>query len=585
MTKYRKVAICMLVLLVTVFLCILINLSKEYLAYADLSKPYKINFDYTYQSSESYVSEQNVSKSKLLSYDGLYSNEIEVQIYGDNYLSEITFLDNDSYISSTTLTIFITSKFANHNLEIKDRNLNSIIEVSNNSCIIANLSSGKYCVKYFGTTELQGNGETNDSININIEFTINIDLTAPSFLGTSLSTKGLCVNNKFQVSVADYESGIKGFYWRSPKDSAYSFNSLGEKIFSDNLTNGIYRFYAIDRCGNRTQINYVYYDDIAPTITISSDENLLQGNCTIDKDFCITTKDSGSGIKEILYQTPYFSNWQQYNDGMIIYKSNNYGEYLFKVTDYAGNISTVTVTLVENVNEHTHNYVLEIIAPTCTDKGYTVYACDCNDSYTDNYVEPLGHNYVLGYQAATCTEYGKTIYTCQLCGHEYGKSDGTVPKGHSYTNTILTEPTCTSEGLRQCICDDCGDTYETKIAANGHSYDIAEVHTSKGKTTRIYTCKICGDTYKQELGDQYEEVSNYIEYLFEQYSPYMWWVLLAATGIWGIVIGVMIAIAHKNEDKEKARKMLVNYVIGLVIIAIIVVACPFLIRGIAALIT
>ncbi|MCM1546118.1 MAG: hypothetical protein NC033_03680 [Clostridiales bacterium] len=46
----------------------------------------------------------------------------------------------------------------------------------------------------------------------------------------------------------------------------------------------------------------------------------------------------------------------------------------------------------------------------------------------------------------------------------------------------------------------------------------------------------------------------------------------------------MTAIAQKNEDKEKAKKMLVNYVIGLVVIAVIVVACPFLIRGIATLI-
>jgi len=43
--------------------------------------------------------------------------------------------------------------------------------------------------------------------------------------------------------------------------------------------------------------------------------------------------------------------------------------------------------------------------------------------------------------------------------------------------------------------------------------------------------------------------------------------------------------AAKNDEKEKAKKMLVNYVIGLVVIAVIVVACPYLIRGIASLIT
>ena len=76
----------------------------------------------------------------------------------------------------------------------------------------------------------------------------------------------------------------------------------------------------------------------------------------------------------------------------------------------------------------------------------------------------------------------------------------------------------------------------------------------------------------------------YVEYLFEQYQPYMWWVLLATAGVWSVVMGVFFGIAAKNEDKEKARKMIKNYVIGLVVIAVILVACPYLVRGIAALI-
>ena len=61
-----------------------------------------------------------------------------------------------------------------------------------------------------------------------------------------------------------------------------------------------------------------------------------------------------------------------------------------------------------------------------------------------------------------------------------------------------------------------------------------------------------------------EQVSSCIGYLFCQYQPYMWWVLLATAGVWNIVMGVFFAIAQKNEDKEKARKMIKNYVIGLV---------------------
>ena len=50
-------------------------------------------------------------------------------------------------------------------------------------------------------------------------------------------------------------------------------------------------------------------------------------------------------------------------------------------------------------------------------------------------------------------------------------------------------------------------------------------------------------------------------------------------------MGIMIIIAHRNEDKEKAKRMLVNYLIGLVVIFGILVAAPYLVRGIAALIT
>ena len=86
------------------------------------------------------------------------------------------------------------------------------------------------------------------------------------------------------------------------------------------------------------------------------------------------------------------------------------------------------------------------------------------------------------------------------------------------------------------------------------------------------------------MGDQYEEVSNYVEYLFEQYSPYMVYVFLATAGVWSIAMGIAYIIARKNEEKEKAKKMLVNYGIGMIVIFAILIAAPLLVRGIAALI-
>ena len=106
--------------------------------------------------------------------------------------------------------------------------------------------------------------------------------------------------------------------------------------------------------------------------------------------------------------------------------------------------------------------------------------------------------------------------------------------------------------------------------------------SSKTKTCERYS-EIIEKHLKVKLGE-YEQVSSYIGYLFGQYQPYMWWVLLATAGVWSIVMGVFFAIAQKNEDKEKARKMIKNYVIGLVVIFAILVACPYLVKGIAALI-
>ena len=231
-------------------------------------------------------------------------------------------------------------------------------------------------------------------------------------------------------------------------------------------------------------------------------------------------------------------------------------------------------------------YVTETVSATCEEGGFTKHTCSrCGDSYTDNQSQPLGHNYIMVTKEATCTEFGMTVYTCQVCGYEHTEENGAYPTGHNYSNFIVKAATCTEDGERRYVCDKCGDEYTETIAAPGHSYAITDSASENGKTTRVYTCTICGDSYTQELGDQYDEVTSYVEDLFEQYRPYMIWVFLATAAIWSIVMGVFFAIAHKNEDKEKARRMLVNYFIGLVVIFAILVACPYLIRGIAALVT
>lgn len=68
---------------------------------------------------------------------------------------------------------------------------------------------------------------------------------------------------------------------------------------------------------------------------------------------------------------------------------------------------------------HTHSYTAKTVAPTCTEKGYTVHTCSCGDSYKDSYKDALGHNYSKKVVEPTTSAGGYTQYTCSRCGKSY----------------------------------------------------------------------------------------------------------------------------------------------------------------------
>ena len=231
-----------------------------------------------------------------------------------------------------------------------------------------------------------------------------------------------------------------------------------------------------------------------------------------------------------------------------------------------------------------HDYEEIEVAPNCTEEGYRGKQCRrCDDTIKTEILKAAGHTFTDSYFIATCEEEGFTLHTCLSCGNQY--KDNIVPAtGHDYETEVVREPRCETAGERKFHCARCGKEHYSDIPATGHNYELTGTEEVNGENIRTYVCTNCGTITTQNMGEQYEQVSSYIGYLFGQYQPYMWWVLLATAGVWSIVMGVFFAIAQKNEDKEKARKMIKNYVIGLVVIFAILVACPYLVKGIAALI-
>ncbi len=75
--------------------------------------------------------------------------------------------------------------------------------------------------------------------------------------------------------------------------------------------------------------------------------------------------------------------------------------------------------------QHTHEYTAVVTDPTCTEKGYTTYTCECGDNYKDNETEVLGHlylNYVSNGEGNAVAE----------CGREDCTVTDTQPDGALY---------------------------------------------------------------------------------------------------------------------------------------------------------
>ena len=89
--------------------------------------------------------------------------------------------------------------------------------------------------------------------------------------------------------------------------------------------------------------------------------------------------------------------------------------------------------------DHLHEYVpIPAVAPTCTATGLTEgQECSiCHDIIVEQQVvDALGHDYVATVVAPTCTEGGYTTHVCSRCGDHY-EDTPTDPLGHEYSRTF-----------------------------------------------------------------------------------------------------------------------------------------------------
>lgn len=516
---------------------------------------------------------------------------------------------------------------------------NTLSGTGNTTLFSTSLTDGDYTIIYRLNISLP-NSVT--YLYFHYVFNFKNDITAPkatlSANGNPLAS-GSYTNKSVTYSASD--TNFKYIYYKKPSASTFSTTTDNSYFVEATTANsGWWEFYAVDSLGNASSKVKAYLDCIAPTMSCSSGVSF---GGTTGKAFTVTATDAGGTSK--LYVKYESEEWFTNGSSYYVPTTERNGRYYFYAEDEFGNktdtkwvvLSTdnpvgrmvksesdnsvsfvwdseywsatldgnpyrngtwVTdegnhiIVLSNNADKQkTYNFSIEHYyiqtsreAASCKEGGRVTYECmQCGDIKEEN-VYAMGHQYSVINKPSTCTEQGEAIYTCTLCGESYSEKNE-FPTGHTFTSHIKKIATCKHDGLRESVCEDCGYTYEEVIKATGHSYELTNERNKDLSSLRTYTCSVCGDSYTQELSNQYGEVTNYVEYLFEQYSPYMIWVFIATAGLWSIAIGVALIIARKNEDKEKAKKMLINYVIGLVAIFVILVACPYLVRGIAILVT
>ena len=155
---------------------------------------------------------------------------------------------------------------------------------------------------------------------------------------------------------------------------------------------------------------------------------------------------------------------------------------------------------------HSHAYKATVIAPTCTEAGYTVHQCTCGDSYRDTVVTALGHSFgqYVSNADATCTKDGTKTAKCIRCDAKSTLADAGSALGHQWSEwQVVVEPTTQAEGLQHRICLRCAATEEQKIPklpeVHSHAYKatvIAPTCTEAGYT--VHQCT-CGDSYRDTV--------------------------------------------------------------------------------------
>ncbi len=142
--------------------------------------------------------------------------------------------------------------------------------------------------------------------------------------------------------------------------------------------------FVVEKVENKT-------DDRYALVVESLEKN--ENEPVVEKIFDITLENNeGVSVQPdntVMVKLPISKSHSDYK----VYHVNNDGTYTDMNADVVDDYVVFTTdhfSLYVVADIHKHNYTVKVIAPTCTDNGYTSYKCNCGNTYTDSHVANLG---------------------------------------------------------------------------------------------------------------------------------------------------------------------------------------------------